>query len=131
MSHIIILTITKTCPCNIQRFFSCKIKNFTRIFFYIFAQNIDYGYMLEPPRRRLAEAVLTSTNNLCFGTKIRKIGSFCTPQFYYIKAGFKGYTFHGHAFLMQGPGESLFVCHDTGILIIGIKRHITANEHAI
>ena len=28
--------------------------------------------MLEPPR--LAEAVLTSTHNLCFGAKIRKIG---------------------------------------------------------
>ena len=29
----------------------------------MFAQNIDCGYMLEPPRR-----------NLCFGAKIRKIG---------------------------------------------------------
>ena len=32
--------------------------------FLIFAQNIDC----------LAEAVLTSTHNLCFGAKIRKIG---------------------------------------------------------
>ena len=39
--------------------------------FLIFAQNIDCGYTLEPPRR---EAVLTSTHNLCFGAKIRKIG---------------------------------------------------------
>ena len=36
---------------------------------------------------RLAEAVLTSTHNLCFGAKIRKIG---IPQFCYIKVGFKG-----------------------------------------
>ena len=36
--------------------------------FLIFAQNIDCGYTLE------AEAVLTSTHNLCFGAKIRKIG---------------------------------------------------------
>ena len=40
--------------------------------FLIFAQNIDCGYTLEPPH--LAEAVLTSTHNLCFGAKIRKIG---------------------------------------------------------
>ena len=37
--------------------------------FLIFAQNIDSGYTLEPPR----EAVLTSTHNLCFNAKIRKI----------------------------------------------------------
>ena len=35
--------------------------------FLIFAQNIDCGYTLEPPR--LGEAVLTSTHNLCFGAK--------------------------------------------------------------
>ena len=48
-------SITKTCLCNIQRFFSVlKNKNFIRkilIFFLIFAQNIDCGYTLEPPRR--------------------------------------------------------------------------------
>ena len=43
-------------------------------------QNIDCG----------AEAVLTSTHNLCFGAKIRKIGiPLQTPQFYYIKVGFR------------------------------------------
>ena len=46
--------------------------------FHISAQNIDCGYSLEPPRRggscyRLGEAVLTSTHNLCFRAKIRKI----------------------------------------------------------
>ena len=46
------------------------MKNFDS--FLIFAQNIDCGYKLEPPRR--GEAVLTSTHNLCFGAKIRKIG---------------------------------------------------------
>ena len=40
--------------------------------FYISAQNIDCGYSLEPPRRGgsneypHADAVLTSTHNLCF-----------------------------------------------------------------
>ena len=56
--------------------------------FLIFAQNIDCGYNLEPPRwggsyeylqsmfwSKNSEAVLTSTYNLCFGAKIRKIGT--------------------------------------------------------
>ena len=54
-------------------FLPVKIEKFHWIFkniFLIFAQNIDCGYTLEPPR----EAVLTSTHNLCFGAKIRKIG---------------------------------------------------------
>ena len=38
--------------------------------FLIFAQNIDFGYTLEPPLR--SEAVLTSTHNLCFRAKVRK-----------------------------------------------------------
>ena len=45
----------KTCPCNIQRSFSAvKIENFIgffKIFFLFFAQNIDYGYTLEPPQQ--------------------------------------------------------------------------------
>ena len=73
--------------------FGCEYENFHwKIFdiFLIFAQNIDCGYTLEPPRRgkavlTLAEAVLTSTHNLCFGAKIRKI-----PQFCCIKVGYKG-----------------------------------------
>ena len=53
-----------------------KIENFQwKIFdiYLIFAQNIAQNI----------EAVLTSTHNLCFGAKIRKI-----PQFYYIKMGY-------------------------------------------
>ena len=38
----------------------------------------------------LVEAVLTSTHNLCFGAKIRKIGIPLIPQFCYIKVGFEG-----------------------------------------
>ena len=34
-----------------------------------------------------------STHNLCFGSKIRKIIYPFTPQFYYIKVGFKGVYF--------------------------------------
>ena len=42
--------------------------------FLIFAQNIDLGYgSNEYPPQRYVEAVLTSTHNLCFRAKIRKI----------------------------------------------------------
>ena len=43
-----------------------KIENFDM--FNILAQNIDRGYTLEPRR-----FYLTSTHNLCFGTKIRQV----------------------------------------------------------
>ena len=45
--------------------------------FLIFAQNIGCEYTFEPARRgssnEYLEAVLTSTHNLCFGAKIRKM----------------------------------------------------------
>ena len=48
----------KTCLCIIRIFLSCKIENFQHFFFFFFftfflnfAQNIDCGYTLEPPRR--------------------------------------------------------------------------------
>ena len=53
-----------------------KLKVFSRNkndIFLIFAQNIECGYMLEPPQRCLTEAVLMSTHNLCYRAKIRKI----------------------------------------------------------
>ena len=57
--------------------------------FLIFAQNI--------------EAVLTSTYNLCFGAKIRKIGiPLQTPVLLYKKWGLRGYSLHGHVFMMKG-----------------------------
>ena len=39
------------------------------LFLLVLLQNIDCGYSLEPPRRGGAEAVLTSTHNLCFEQK--------------------------------------------------------------
>ena len=86
--------ITQTRPCNIQQYFTA-VKNvhfqmkFVNIFL-IFAQNIDCGYTLDFDLRRVSEAVLTSTHNLCFGAKIRKNVYPCKPQFYYIKVGCKG-----------------------------------------
>ena len=49
-------------------------------FFFIFAQNTNCGYTLEPPQG----------HNLCFRAKIRKNVYPCKPQFYYIKVGCKG-----------------------------------------
>ena len=49
------IAITKTCPCNKQIFFlalkleNSQLKKFD--IFLVFAQNIDCGYTLEPPRR--------------------------------------------------------------------------------
>ena len=57
------------------------------IFFNSYTLNLDCGYMLG----RFQEAVLTSTHNLSFGSEIREIDIYpCKPQFYCIKAGFKG-----------------------------------------
>ena len=95
--------ITKTCQCIILQFFhGCKKDNFKMTkcdVFLIFAlnyrvwvhvrtaSNTECGYTLEPH-----EAVLTSTHNLCFRAKIRKlcIPQYLKPQFYHIKMGFKG-----------------------------------------
>ena len=63
----------------------CSVKTFD--VFLIFAQSIDCVYMLEPLPQ---EAVLTSTDNLCFGAKIRKIGILLhTPVLLY-KSGVYG-----------------------------------------
>ena len=58
-------------------FFNSKNRNFHwKNFDIIFAQNIDCGY------------TLTSTHNLCFGAKIRKIGTPLYTPVYYVKVGF-------------------------------------------
>ena len=50
--------------------------------FHISAQNIDFGYSLEPPRR---------VPTICVFEQIKKNNLYpCKPQFHYIKMGFKG-----------------------------------------
>ena len=70
-------------------FHGCKNGNFHMKkceIFLNFAQNIDRWYTLE----RLAEAVLTSTHDICFKSKNKKKNVYpCKPQFYYIKVGCK------------------------------------------
>ena len=62
-----------------------KIKNSD--IFHISAQNIDYRYSLEPPRRggsnEYPQSMFLSRN------KQNNVYP-CKPQFYYIKLGFKG-----------------------------------------
>ena len=60
-------------------------KNFD--IFLIFAQNIDCGYTLEPPRRGGSNEYPQSM----FWSKNKKKWVYqCIPQFHYIKVGFKG-----------------------------------------
>ena len=62
-------------------FFRSKIENFIEKKEDIFAQNMHCGYTLESPRRGGSNE-LTSTHNVCFGSKIRKLGiSLQTPVF--------------------------------------------------
>ena len=69
------ISLRKHAYSNILKTLPSKNENFQKKnsdIFHISAQNIDCGYTLEPPRR-LGEAVLTSTHNLCFWAEIRKI----------------------------------------------------------
>ena len=55
--------------------------------FYISAQNIDCGYLLEPPRQGGSNEYPQSM----FLSKNKKNNVYpCKPQFYYIKVGYKG-----------------------------------------
>ena len=50
--HLVLVFITKTCPCDIQRFYTNK--NFISkilIFFLFLLKTLDCGYTLEPPHR--------------------------------------------------------------------------------
>ena len=76
---------------NILKIFRPKQVNFQikkiLIFCLISAQNIDCGYLLEPPRRggsnEYPQSMLLSRN------KKNNVYT-CKPQFYYINVGFKG-----------------------------------------
>ena len=80
-------------------FSAVKIENFFRkIFeiFNIFAQNIDRGYTLEPPHQGGSNEYPQSM----FWSKNKKIGiPLLTPVLLY-ESGVRGYSLHGHVFLM-------------------------------
>ena len=66
--------------------------------FLIFAQNIDCGYTLEPPRRggsnEYPQSMFWSKNK-----KNRYTPAY--PSFTIQKWGSRGYTYHGHVFVMK------------------------------
>ena len=86
-----IFPITKTCPFKYIENFISKNWQFSdkknSDIFHISAQNIDCGYSLEPPHRggsnEYPQSMFLSRN------KKNNVHP-CTPQFYYIKVGFKG-----------------------------------------
>ena len=61
---------------------------YSNIFFHISVQNIDCGYLLEPPRRGGSNKYPQSM----FLNRNKKINVYpCKSQFYYIKVGFEGF----------------------------------------
>ena len=82
--------ITKTRLFKYIENFTTKIWNLqikNSDIFHVSAQNIDYGYSLEPPRRGGSNEYPQSM----FWAEIRKIMyTPVKPQFYYITVGFKG-----------------------------------------
>ena len=79
------LDITKTRIYNfdlLKPYFYIVKLGFTGVYiiFLILLKNIDCGYSLEPP----AEAVLTSTHNLCFEQKHEKYQNFLSENFPFV-----------------------------------------------
>ena len=84
------LSLRKHTYSNILKILPPKIGKFSDknlIFFHISAQNIDFGYSLEPPRRGGSNEYPQSM----FLSRNKKNNVYpCKPHFYYIKVGFKG-----------------------------------------
>ena len=97
-------TLRKLAHAIYRDFFSvAKMEKFTgkQLIFLLF---LHKTYIVGTSENRLieAEAVLTSTHDACFGSKIRQLGiPLQTPILLYKKWGLRGYTFHGHVFLMN------------------------------
>ena len=71
-------------------------------------KNCDiFSYLCSKHRLWVDEAVLTSTFNLCFRAKNKKI-MYTPVTLNYIKVGCKGVTLHGHAILMEKTSSRPF-----------------------
>ena len=84
------VSITKTSLFKYTENFTTKKNETFQIknsdIFHISAQNIDLGYLLEPPRRGGSNEY----PRYMFLRKNKKNNAYpCKPQFYYIKVGFK------------------------------------------
>ena len=78
--------------------------------FHMSPQNIDCGYSLKPPPRggsnEYTQSMFLSRNN--------KNNVYpCKPQFYYIKAGFKGSKLYRYVFVMSNRNSQVFYCVKT------------------
>ena len=80
----------KTFPCNIQIIIKISFPAENNLYLLLnFAQNIDCGYTLKPPRQGGSQ--LTSTHQLCFGSKLRTIDiALYTPGLLYKGWGIRG-----------------------------------------
>ena len=83
---------------------SAVLIKISRFFYFYFSYNCSkHRLWVHVRTASLAEAVLTSTHNLCFRTKIKNKKNMYTPAYPYFtiqKWGLVGYTFHGHVFMM-------------------------------
>ena len=80
---------------HLQKPLKFQIKNSD--IFHISAQNMDWGYSLEPPRRGGSNEYPQSM----FLNRNKKNNAYpCKPQFYYIKVVFKGSKLYRPVFVM-------------------------------
>ena len=90
MPPLPIFTCTAPAITHILRILLPKNENFQMKnsgSFHISAQNIDCGYLLEPPRRVGSNEYPKSM----FSSRNKKNNVYpCNPQFHYIRVGFKG-----------------------------------------
>ena len=91
-------------PVQIYWKFTVKNENFqikkVWYFFHISSQNIDCGYLLEPPRW---DGSNEYPQNMFLSRNKKNIVYPCKPQFYYIKGGLKESKLYRHVFVMQPP----------------------------
>ena len=104
------MTLRKHAYANILKNFPTKNENFQikiLIFLIFFAQNIDCGYSLEPPRRGGSNEYPQSM----FLSRNKKNNVYpCQPQFYCIKVGFKGSKLYRHVFVMTRFSITFWLC---------------------
>ena len=107
--------ITKTCPFKYTENFTTKKGKFSdknSDLFQSSAQNIDCGYLLEPPQWGSSNKYQQPT----FLNRNKKNNVYpWTPQFYYIKVGFKGdQNYIGIFFLMNDTSTHDGHLHQNG-----------------
>ena len=123
---VIFISLRKLAHTINRDFLALKIENFqlnNSDIFLIFAQNIDCGYSLEPPRRGGSNEYPQSM----FWSKNKKNRyTLCIPQVYYMKVGFKGVYITRTCFPDVCSGQfvnclSVQICRHLAIRIVASK----------